>query len=529
MRSQIALLLVTLAGLKAEDGLAPLVVSSCIAGILFFVIVLGSSFVCFISWRKRSKKVSQTTSNPRVSSFVNTDSPPPQAKAYTHHALLVRQRPPLQFYTVRSDPRDQGLAAGAVPMGPFRRPTSMGRPVLYLDMLDPAMNENNAMPHYANAAYGGMNISEMQSVDERGSTKDNYRRKHGKSKRRSRSRSRARSESESRDRSRSSDDRRPQMNQRLRPYPEEEIPVLAMPGDIILTDIRSSRRESPARPLPAEPKREQAFPRTSGIATVLQERTLTMTDRESESDASSLSGEARGGVDTVHADNVNLHGYTQDFQKSDSQLSQAEDNSTPDPDYLLDFNVSPAEKSTVSQQRVTARDSVEVVPHDFAETIPRGHFSAGPGDDNLAGRRRDTDPNDKSPNNGLSRHQPVTPVDSQDINDILKSLDQAFTPGVSSPPYSEAAQSTRPVPVRQLSPEEYRPPTPPPDMDSSDDSDTDERFSKLLVTTRPPTPPRDSASGKQEEKSRLLSGMQTMDGLRLLIHSIRPLSPPPES
>ncbi|PVD38716.1 hypothetical protein C0Q70_01336 [Pomacea canaliculata] len=158
-------------GLKAEDGLAPLVVSSCIAGILFFVIVLGSSFVCFISWRKRSKKVSQTTSNPRVSSFVNTDSPPPQAKAYTHHALLVRQRPPLQFYTVRSDPRDQGLAAGAVPMGPFRRPTSMGRPVLYLDMLDPAMNENNAMPHYANAAYGGMNISEMQSVDERGRLK----------------------------------------------------------------------------------------------------------------------------------------------------------------------------------------------------------------------------------------------------------------------------------------------------------------------------------------------------------------------
>lgn len=104
------------------------------------------------SWRKRSKKVSQTTSNPRVSSFVNTDSPPPQAKAYTHHALLARQRPPLQFYTVRSDPRDQGLAAGAVPMGPFRRPTSMGRPVLYLDMLDPAMNENNAMPHYGKQA-----------------------------------------------------------------------------------------------------------------------------------------------------------------------------------------------------------------------------------------------------------------------------------------------------------------------------------------------------------------------------------------
>ena len=80
-------------------------------------------------------------------------SPRARAKAFTQHAPAQRQRPPLTFYTLRSDPRDVGLAG---PLGtPFMAaPPTFGRPVLYLDMLDTVgPKANGTMPR--NGELGG--------------------------------------------------------------------------------------------------------------------------------------------------------------------------------------------------------------------------------------------------------------------------------------------------------------------------------------------------------------------------------------
>ena len=67
---------------------------------------------------------------------ISPRSPTHRLKAFTQHAASPRHRPPVTFYTIRTDPRDMSAAPGAFPMAPphpYRAPPPVGRPVFFLD------------------------------------------------------------------------------------------------------------------------------------------------------------------------------------------------------------------------------------------------------------------------------------------------------------------------------------------------------------------------------------------------------------
>ncbi|KAL8595023.1 hypothetical protein ACOMHN_002002 [Nucella lapillus] len=273
-------------GVQADGTLTALIVSSCVSGLILLLVILGSIIYCVIRYQRKQDylhKASGPLTNGHYRPMGVGGAARPhlspedrRAKAYTQHSALPRHRPPLNFYTLRADPRDVGLTppqGGPFSMGGggfVTAPPNFGQPVLYLDMLDtvtggPQRNgvagngflrryiPNDATPpeyfYAANGnaeshhARGGESAEEQEFSDER------YRRKEQKNSRgRSKSRSRGGSTPSHHDRSRSRSRDAVSSKRKSGKSPQqtpEEAPILSIPGDIILADSNMTRDSVP--------------------------------------------------------------------------------------------------------------------------------------------------------------------------------------------------------------------------------------------------------------------------------------------
>ncbi|KAL8559127.1 hypothetical protein ACOMHN_046175 [Nucella lapillus] len=454
-------------------------------------------------------------------------------KAYTQHAAPSRHRPPLTFFTLRRDPRDFGFPAahGMMPMGVRggtggRTPGGMGQPVLYLDMMDVLRPQGNGtVPRMANGTTGSLLITELDNGVDPASQEERYRKKESSKKSRGRPKSRSRPDSpnsgkkKDRSRSRSRDavgihsGEHRDSRSRHSSHPLEEPPILARPGDIILSESHPPEGTLPMNGLSSYSRRSYNNDMDTGsggfVTTSMQQQ------------RSSFRGQQD--YETVER--------PPDYSLGDNTFD------TPTADYNASNPTLPGSESAALREATSRGEDLEPEPTLRADYPPPAPLPPPPappltssmlrGRPTRDGRSSDADPEptpraDYSGNrdstiqsaafNFTEAMQPYLPsldktmntATNQSFEAILNSVDldeggssQRRQQRPRTPPFDgevsprDSLYPPRNRSLRQTSPSGHVP-TPPydiPDQDGNGDSDTGEAQRTSLRAGRPPTPP----------------------------------------